>query len=514
MNATSSGVASSEAKIRSPSFSRSSSSITTTGRPLLTAAMASSTVSRRRLALTNPPRWRSSVPCAWLLCLCVSSPARSRACSQQAFHVLGDHVDLQVDRAPGRDGTQRGLAQGGWDQADLEPRLGVVRGADGAHGQRDAVHGDRALLDHVARQLRRQPDPHDLPVLAGGAGEDGADAVDVALHQVPAEPGVRGDRALQVDRVAGTQGAQAAAAEGLGHHVGGPLLGRAVAPRTRPGEPGDGEADPVDGDRVAQRHALERLARPDVQPGGVRLPTHPAGLLAGEQDADLLDDAGEHDQLPPVAPWWSAARRSPVCRLGRSRISTSPPRRVRPVTERVSASPIPVIPRSPTSGAPAPRSLGARCTTVSSTSPSRRKAAASVGPPSSSTRRTSRAKSSASSSRGPAATLTRVGAASSSTRAVLGNRPRRSRTTRSGCRAAAGGVGGNSASRTVSCGSSVSAVPDPTTTASQVARSRWTAARASGPVTQRLLPSAAATRPSRVPATFHTTAGGSPPPPG
>src|SRR3712207_7628258 len=49
--------------------------------------------------------------------------------------------------------------------ADLEPRLGVVGGADGADGQRDAVDGDRALLDDVARQLGWQPDPHDLPVL-------------------------------------------------------------------------------------------------------------------------------------------------------------------------------------------------------------------------------------------------------------------------------------------------------------------------------------------------------------
>src|SRR5918998_3889517 len=200
MNATSSGVASSEAKIRSPSFSRSSSSITTTGRPLLTAAMEYSTVSRR-MVLTSPPRWRSSAPCPRVLSPCVSS----RACSQQAFHVLGDHVDLQVDRAPGRDGTQRGLPQGGGDEADLQPRLGVVGGADGADGQRDAVDGDRALLDDVARQLRRQPDPHDLPVLAGGAGDDGADAVDVALHQVPTESGVRGDGTLQVDRVTGGQ---------------------------------------------------------------------------------------------------------------------------------------------------------------------------------------------------------------------------------------------------------------------------------------------------------------------
>src|SRR5918997_3348200 len=494
MNATSSGVASSEAKMRSPSFSRSSSSMTTTGRPLLMAAIASSTLSRRTGAVTNPPRSRSSAPCPRVLCSCVSSPARSRAGSQQAFHVLGDHVDLHVDRAPGRDGTQRGLPQRGGDQADLEPRLGIVGGADGAHGQRDAVHGDRALLDDVARQLRRQPDPHDLPVLAGGAGDDGADAVDVALHQVPAEAPVRGNGPLQVDRVAGAQGAQAAATERLGHHVGRPLL----AVRT-----GDRETDAVDGDRVAQRHALEPLPGPDAQPGGVRLGPHPADLLAGEQGADLLDDAGEHDQPPPVAPWESATRRTPVCRVGRSRISTSPPRRVRPVTWRVSASPIPVIPRSSTSGAPAPSSLGARCTTTSSTSPARRKAAASVGPPSTSTRRTPRANSSSSSSRGPGAPLTRVGAASSSTRAVAGSRPRRSSTTRSGCR----GASRPSASRTVSCGSSVSAVPDPTTTASQVARSRWTAARASGPVTQRLLPSAAATRPSSVPATFQTTNG-------
>src|SRR3712207_4147580 len=288
--------------------------------------------------------------------------------------------------------------------ADLEPRLGVVGGADGADGQRDAVDGDRALLDDVARQLGWQPDPHDLPVLTGGAGEDGAHAVDVALDQVPAEPGVRGDGALQVDRVAGAQGAQAAPAEGLGHDVGGPLL--AVGS-------GDGEADAVDGDGVAQRHALQRGARPDAQPGGCRLPVRLPEPFPGQQGADLLDDAGEHAQLPPVAPWWSATRRSPVCRVGRSRISTSPPRRVRPVTVRVSAFPIPVIPRSPTRGAPAPSSLGARCTTASSTRPSRRKAAASVGPPSSSTRRTSRANSSPSSSRGDAAVLTSVGAAAS-----------------------------------------------------------------------------------------------------
>ena len=44
--------------------------------------------------------------------------------------------------------------------------------ADRADGERDAVDGDGALLDDVAGELGRQRDPHDLPVLAGGAGED------------------------------------------------------------------------------------------------------------------------------------------------------------------------------------------------------------------------------------------------------------------------------------------------------------------------------------------------------
>src|SRR3569833_2820845 len=99
MNATSSGVASSEAKIRSPSFSRSSSSMAAAGRL----------------------------------------------------------------------------------EAALDPGLGAGGRLHRADRQRDAVHGDGALLDDVAGQPRRQADAHDLPVLAGRAGQHRADAVDVAL---------------------------------------------------------------------------------------------------------------------------------------------------------------------------------------------------------------------------------------------------------------------------------------------------------------------------------------------
>src|SRR5215207_7376838 len=103
MNATSSGVAFSAAKVRSPSFSRSSSSMTTTALPAAISAIARSTVS-------------SLVICCHLhriqdLGLSVRRPGPhhqyeplaggdycqlARRGTHQSFDVLGDDVDLQV----------------------------------------------------------------------------------------------------------------------------------------------------------------------------------------------------------------------------------------------------------------------------------------------------------------------------------------------------------------------------------------------------------------------------------
>ena len=96
----------------------------------------------------------------------------------------------------------------------------------------------------------------------------------------------------------------------------------------------------------------------------------------------------------------------------------------------------------------------------------------------------------------------RLGRASS-TRAVCGVRCRRSSTTRSGwCSARP-----PSPSRTVSCGSSASTVPLPTTIASTIARSACASARDAAEEIHRALRSAAATRPSRVAAYFQVTNG-------
>ena len=59
--------------------------------------------------------------------------------------------------------------------------------------------------------------------------------------------------------------------------------------------------------------------------------------------------------------------------------------------------------------------------------------------------------------------------------------------------------------RTVRAGSSARTVPAPTNTASLSARSRWASARAASPVIQRLVPSVAAVRPSRLAASLSTT---------
>ena len=80
----------------------------------------------------------------------------------------------------------------------------------------DAVDGDRALLDDVAQHRRRRRDLDQR----GTVGErlapgDGADAVDVALHEMAAEPVGEPQRALEVDRVAGGERPEGGAGEGL-----------------------------------------------------------------------------------------------------------------------------------------------------------------------------------------------------------------------------------------------------------------------------------------------------------
>src|ERR1700756_472478 len=115
MNATSSGVAFSAAKIRSPSFSRFSSSMTMTALPAAMSATARSTLSNLvigRLLLHGgaAPRRRCS-------------PASLITAAHQLFDVLRDDVHLKIDLPSGRHARQRRLSERRRDQRHLKPGL-------------------------------------------------------------------------------------------------------------------------------------------------------------------------------------------------------------------------------------------------------------------------------------------------------------------------------------------------------------------------------------------------------
>ena len=114
VNASSAGVALLAAKMMSPSFSRSASSTTTTGRPAAMSAIARSTLSR-----TMPSTW------------CGAWPVIAAHRRQQPLDVLGDHVDLEVDLVADGDRAESGPGQGLRDQAHLEPAVRVVRAGTG-----------------------------------------------------------------------------------------------------------------------------------------------------------------------------------------------------------------------------------------------------------------------------------------------------------------------------------------------------------------------------------------------
>ena len=182
----------------------------------------------------------------------------------ELLHVLGQHIDLQVDRPTGRSGAERRALERLRDERDLE-RVVV----DSRNGKGHALDRDRALLDDVAQQLGRRGDPDDPGEALLAHRVDLAGAVDVALDDVAAEPVAGAQRQLEVDRVARPERAERAAPQRLLHHVGGEAVTVGLDRR---------QADAVDRHRVAraelagelaahaQAHAaavaLERLHRP------------------------------------------------------------------------------------------------------------------------------------------------------------------------------------------------------------------------------------------------------------
>src|SRR2546421_11431742 len=146
MKLTASGVANWAAITRSPSFSRSSPSQTTTMWPRRISSTASSTGENGELgSRSSLVARRSSVDsCGRAISVLA---AFSQWC-HQALHVLADHVALHVEPATRDRVAEVGVQQGLGDQRDLQPAV-----AEAGDGETDAVEGDRAALDHLAVEL-------------------------------------------------------------------------------------------------------------------------------------------------------------------------------------------------------------------------------------------------------------------------------------------------------------------------------------------------------------------------
>ena len=150
----------------------------------------------RRRSRRRPRSMVSNVPV-------LTARRRTRSTSQQPLDVLRRLTS--TSRFTGSPTARRGRAWCGARVVGISADRERSRSADVDRPvRRYPSTVDRALLDQVAGQRRAgltRSRTTSRPS-AGGRSE-GADAVDVTLHDVPAEPGRRGHRALQVDLVAG-----------------------------------------------------------------------------------------------------------------------------------------------------------------------------------------------------------------------------------------------------------------------------------------------------------------------
>src|SRR5215212_6109017 len=144
MKLISSGVTSDAAQIRSPSFSRSSSSATMTSLPAAKSTIACSTVENgmavREIGVSSGENGSS----------------RGGIRRHELTDVLPDHVRLDVNAVAGAERAERGMSPGVFDQRQLKNPGSRER----VHGETDAVDRDGAVRHHEHLQLLGKPHVH------------------------------------------------------------------------------------------------------------------------------------------------------------------------------------------------------------------------------------------------------------------------------------------------------------------------------------------------------------------
>src|SRR5512139_1253331 len=133
------------AMMRSPSFSRSSSSRITTISPARIAAMMSSVVFIEDQAL--------SAACVAMFPQRSEIDAAGRVGLNEAFEIARQHIDLNINSRPAHILADHGRGLRVRDDIDLE-----LRRADGVDREAHAVDGNRSFRRNVARQRRGNRD--------------------------------------------------------------------------------------------------------------------------------------------------------------------------------------------------------------------------------------------------------------------------------------------------------------------------------------------------------------------
>ena len=149
---------------------------------------------------------------------------------------------------------------------------GLILGDDGEAG---AVHGDGALDDAMAEDIRRRLIAGDHRVPLRREGEEGAGGFRHATDEVPGQAIGEGEGALKVHGIVRLELAQVGAAVGLRH---------AIEVERLPAHTHDRKVNAVDGDGVARVGTGEDLLAGDDE----------TALISLTDGANLFDDAGEH----------------------------------------------------------------------------------------------------------------------------------------------------------------------------------------------------------------------------
>src|SRR5512140_2209071 len=230
MKLIASGVTNSAARVRSPSFSRSSSSTRMTILPSRMSARASSIFES---GMPAPPF--SRIPVIFQKIQRNAAPAAFEALED----VFPDDVGFEVDPLPRPHGPEGRSFEGDRDDGQFESVP-----ADGADRQADAVDGHRPLVNNELHYRRIGLDMEYPGFPQGADFPDHAGPVHVTVDDVTPQPPRQGERALQVDLRPGAHPVKRRLRERLLRGV----RGERPRPFSR-----HGKADPRDGDGIPLR---------------------------------------------------------------------------------------------------------------------------------------------------------------------------------------------------------------------------------------------------------------------